>query len=54
METLEVREGSTQADCVVSTNHTAFDYGRTLDEAGLVVYTRNALKGRNSSKIVRL
>jgi UDP-N-acetyl-D-glucosamine dehydrogenase len=43
------------ADCVVIiTDHVAFDYPRLLERSRLIVDTRNALKGVNSSKIVRL
>jgi UDP-N-acetyl-D-glucosamine dehydrogenase len=44
-----------QADCVVIiTNHSAFDYARLLENAQLIVDTRNAMKGFKSEKIVRL
>jgi UDP-N-acetyl-D-glucosamine dehydrogenase len=44
-----------QADCVVIvTDHKAFNYGRIVDQSKLVVDTRNALKGMESPKIVRL
>jgi len=43
------------ADCVVIvTDHAAFDYRGLLQRATLIVDTRNALKGVNSTKIVRL
>jgi len=43
------------ADCVVIvTNHSAFDYKGLVDQAKLIVDTRNALKGFQSDKIVRL
>jgi UDP-N-acetyl-D-glucosamine dehydrogenase len=43
------------ADCVVIvTDHSAFDYKALVDQASLVVDTRNALKGFKSDKIVRL
>lgn len=43
------------ADCVaIITDHQVFDYPRILAEAGLIVDTRNALKGYDSPKIVRL
>jgi UDP-N-acetyl-D-glucosamine dehydrogenase len=43
------------ADCVVIiTDHAAFDYAAVLEQAQLIVDTRNALKGRVSEKIVRL
>jgi UDP-N-acetyl-D-glucosamine dehydrogenase len=43
------------ADCVVIiTDHAAFDYPGLLQRSRLIVDTRNALKGVNSKKIVRL
>jgi UDP-N-acetyl-D-glucosamine dehydrogenase len=43
------------ADCVaIVTDHTSFDYSRIAAQARLIVDTRNALKGVNSSHIVRL
>jgi UDP-N-acetyl-D-glucosamine dehydrogenase len=43
------------ADCVVIvTDHKAFDYKALVDQAALIVDTRNALKGIQSPKIVRL
>jgi UDP-N-acetyl-D-glucosamine dehydrogenase len=43
------------ADCVVIvTDHTAFDYAGLVERSRLIVDTRNALKGMNSTKIVRL
>ena len=43
------------ADCVVIvTDHSTFDYKALVDQASLVVDTRNALKGFKSNKIVRL
>jgi UDP-N-acetyl-D-glucosamine dehydrogenase len=50
-----VEEAVPKADCVVIiTNHSAFDYARLLEQAQLIVDTRNALKGFRSPKIVRL
>jgi len=47
----EVRD----ADCaVVVTDHKAFDYAALIENAPLVVDTRNALKGAASDKVVRL
>ena len=44
-----------QADCcVIITDHSNFDYKGLLDAAKLVVDTRNALRGIESDKIVRL
>jgi UDP-N-acetyl-D-glucosamine dehydrogenase len=43
------------ADCVVIvTDHSAFDYKQLLADAALIVDTRNAMKGVNSPKVVRL
>jgi UDP-N-acetyl-D-glucosamine dehydrogenase len=43
------------ADCtVVVTDHTAFDYRKIVEQAKLIVDTRNACKGIVSPKIVRL
>ena len=43
------------ADCVVIvTDHAAFDYAGLVRQAKLIVDTRNALKGFDSGKIVRL
>jgi len=46
-----------EADCVVIvTNHSSYDYSAILDQAKLIVDTRNALgkAGRENAKIVRL
>ena len=44
-----------QADCVVIvTDHSDVDYRQILDQAPLVVDTRNVLRGVNSPKLVRL
>jgi UDP-N-acetyl-D-glucosamine dehydrogenase len=43
------------ADCVVIvTDHSAFDYRALVERASLIVDSRNALKGLQSEKIVRL
>jgi len=43
------------ADCVVIiTDHSKFDYREMVAASNLVVDTRNALKGMDSPKIVRL
>jgi len=48
-------EHAAQADCVVIvTDHARFDYPALVERAGLIVDTRNALKGFRSPKIVRL
>jgi len=44
-----------KADCsVIITDHTTFDYKGLVDSANLIVDTRNALRGVESDKIVRL
>jgi UDP-N-acetyl-D-glucosamine dehydrogenase len=48
-------EAIAAADCVVIvTDHSAFDYRKMVERAALIVDTRNALKGVDSPKIVRL
>jgi UDP-N-acetyl-D-glucosamine dehydrogenase len=43
------------ADCVVIvTDHSTFDWASVVEHSRLIVDTRNALRGFNSSKIVRL
>jgi UDP-N-acetyl-D-glucosamine dehydrogenase len=47
--------GLSTADCVVIvTDHAAFDYKALVDQAALIVDTRNALKDFESANIVRL
>ncbi len=46
---------SAEADCVVIvTDHSSFDYSAILEQARLMVDTRNALKNHPSPKVVRL
>jgi UDP-N-acetyl-D-glucosamine dehydrogenase len=41
-------------DCVlIATDHSAYDYGRLVEQAQLIVDTRNATKGIVSGKIIR-
>jgi len=48
-------EAAAEADCVVIvTDHSAFDYQGLVARSRLIVDTRNALKGIESKKIVRL
>jgi UDP-N-acetyl-D-glucosamine dehydrogenase len=55
IESRPMEEMVPQADCVVIvTDHSAVDYGYVAREAKLIVDTRNALKGYQSDKIVRL
>ena len=54
-ESADLDEMTAAADCVVIlTDHSTVDYAAVLERAKLVVDTRNALKGFNSGKIVRL
>ena len=59
MEGLDLKatpqEDGASADCVVIvTDHSSFDYTSLVERAGLIVDSRNALKGFRSEKIVRL
>jgi UDP-N-acetyl-D-glucosamine dehydrogenase len=48
-------KAATEADCVVIiTDHSDFDYPALVEQARLIVDTRNALRGVSSPKIVRL
>jgi UDP-N-acetyl-D-glucosamine dehydrogenase len=38
---------------VIVTDHSAYDYAAIVEQAKLVIDTRNATKGINSPKIVR-
>jgi UDP-N-acetyl-D-glucosamine dehydrogenase len=51
----EADEALGAADCVaIITNHSSFDYRSVVERARLVIDTRNACKGIESEKIVRL
>jgi UDP-N-acetyl-D-glucosamine dehydrogenase len=53
--TASPEEAAAEADCVVIvTDHSAFDYQGLVARSRLIVDTRNALKGIESEKIVRL
>jgi UDP-N-acetyl-D-glucosamine dehydrogenase len=55
MESVDLLAGAAEADCVVIiTDHRDFPYAEVLQTAGLIVDTRNALKGMQSEKIVKL
>ena len=55
MAAIDVEQGTREADCVVIvTDHKNFNYPRIVERAKLIVDTRNALKGNQSEKIVRL
>jgi len=49
------QETAADADCaVIVTDHSAFDYRALVENTQLIVDTRNALRGFQSTKIVRL
>jgi len=55
LQSQETMAGVDAADCVVIlTNHSDFDYDAVVGRSKLIVDTRNALKGYESDKIVRL
>ena len=55
MVTISVEEGCRAADCtVIVTDHRDFVFGQVLEASRLIVDTRNAMKGIQSEKIVRL
>lgn len=55
MTGIDETKGVKEADCVVIiTDHKKFDYPTLVRDAKLIVDTRNALKGIQSDKIVRL
>jgi UDP-N-acetyl-D-glucosamine dehydrogenase len=55
LKSQEAQASVRQADCaVIITDHADFNYKALLDSANLVVDTRNALRGFESEKIVRL
>jgi UDP-N-acetyl-D-glucosamine dehydrogenase len=55
MKAIEPDAGVRQSDCVVIvTDHKKFDYAGLVKDSRLIVDTRNALKGIESAKIVRL
>jgi UDP-N-acetyl-D-glucosamine dehydrogenase len=55
MRAIPESEGVPKADCVVIiTDHKKFDYPALVRDAKIVVDTRNALKGIESEKIIRL
>jgi len=55
MTAIDEHKGVKEADCVVIiTDHKKFDYASLVENASLVVDTRNALKNMTSDNIVRL
>ncbi len=55
LKSQEAEASARQSDCVVIiTDHSDFNYKGLLDSAKLIVDTRNALRGFESQKIVRL
>jgi UDP-N-acetyl-D-glucosamine dehydrogenase len=55
MHSQDEAQANSQSDCVVIiTDHSRFDYPALLNDAKLIVDTRNAMKGFSSEKIIRL
>ena len=55
MDAIDPEQAAAVADCtVIVTDHKKFDYSSIVAKAKLIVDTRNALKGMESEKIVRL
>ena len=55
LKSQDMLSSASSADCVVIiTDHSNFDYRELVESSNLVVDTRNALKGMDSPKIVRL
>jgi UDP-N-acetyl-D-glucosamine dehydrogenase len=54
VHSIPVDAGAKSDCCVIVTDHAAFDYPKLVEECKLIVDTRNALKGIQSPKIVRL
>jgi UDP-N-acetyl-D-glucosamine dehydrogenase len=55
IEAVDMDIAAADADCVVIiTDHTSFDYPAIHDAAKLIVDTRNAMKGMQSEKLIRL
>jgi UDP-N-acetyl-D-glucosamine dehydrogenase len=55
MDAIDPEIASQMADCIVIvTDHRSFNYSKIITNAKLIVDTRNALKGQDSPKIVRL
>lgn len=55
LKRIPLEQGLTEADCtIIITDHSSIDYQKVVDNAKLVVDTRNATKGINNSKIIKL
>ena len=55
LKSQDAQASAGQADCaVIITDHSDFDYKGLLDSSRLIVDTRNAMRGFESEKIVRL
>ena len=49
-----LEDAAADADCVFVMDHAAFDYRGLVERPQLIADTRNALRGIDSGKIVRL
>jgi UDP-N-acetyl-D-glucosamine dehydrogenase len=55
LSAIGLEQGLAECECaVIVTDHTSVDYAAVVEQAPLVVDTRNALRGIVSEKIVRL
>jgi UDP-N-acetyl-D-glucosamine dehydrogenase len=55
LNSIPLAEGLSLADCaVIVTNHSSIDYQKVVDQAPVVLDTRNATRGMQSSKIIKL
>jgi UDP-N-acetyl-D-glucosamine dehydrogenase len=55
LNSIPLEEGLRMADCaVIVTNHSSIDYKKVVEQAPVVLDTRNATRGMNSPKIIKL
>ena len=55
LKRIPLEQGLTEADCtIIITDHSLIDYQKVVDNAKLVIDTRNATKGINNSKVIKL
>jgi UDP-N-acetyl-D-glucosamine dehydrogenase len=55
LNSIALEDGLAKSDCaVIVTNHSSIDYKRVVDQAPVVLDTRNATRGIHSSKIIKL
>jgi len=55
LNSIALEDGLAKSDCaVIVTNHSSIDYKKVVDQAPVVLDTRNATRGMHSSKIIKL